>query len=120
MPRNPKGELNLADIRNLARQHNKLSKIVGIDTKTRGDLMQEIWDQGYIIDHEKKKIVKSVGQMASAKARGKKSDATVGPAGDKKPQKKTIKKAKREALKKGSGKHGGNPIYVKDRAEDEV
>ena len=42
MPRNPKGELTLGEIRNLARQHNKVSTIKGINSKSRKDLISEI------------------------------------------------------------------------------
>ena len=119
MPRNPKGELNLTEIRNLARQHNKLSNIAGIDTKSRANLLKEIGELGYRVDHEKKRIVGTMSGMAKRAKTGK-TKISVGASGDKKPQKRTIKKAKREALKKGSGKAGGNPIYVKDRAEDEL
>ena len=42
MPRNPKGEMNLADIRSLVRQHNKLQTITGVDTKSRAALVKEL------------------------------------------------------------------------------
>jgi hypothetical protein len=115
MPRNPKGEMNLTEIRNLARQHNKLSLISGIDSKSRKALIKEINDQGYRLDHENKRIVKTYKKMV-ARAQAGKGKATVGPAGEQKPQKKTIKKKKREALKKG----GAAPVYVKDRGEEEL
>ena len=115
MPRNPKGEMSLTEIRNLARQHNKLSLISGIDTKTRASLIKEINDQGYRIDHENKRIVKTYKKMV-ARAQAGKSKVSVSSAGERKPQKRTIKKKKREALKKG----GAAPVYVKDRGEEEL
>ena len=119
MPRNPKGELNLTEIRNLARQHNKLSNIAGIDTKSRANLLKEIGELGYRVDHAGKRIVKTFSGLKKMAAEGK-TKVSVGTKGDKKPQKRTIIKRRRTALKKGTGKGGGNPIYVKDRAEDEV
>jgi hypothetical protein len=80
MPRNPKGELSLGEIRNLVRQHNKLSFIKGVDSKSRGALMKEISDMGYKIDHEGKKIVR--GKM----------EIKAGKEGEQKPQKRTIRK----------------------------
>ena len=35
MPRNPKGEMNVSEIRNLVRQHNKVSVIKNVDKKSR-------------------------------------------------------------------------------------
>jgi hypothetical protein len=58
MPRNPKGELTLGDIRNLVRQHNKLSVIKGVDSKTRTALLSEVSAMGYRIDHANKKIIR--------------------------------------------------------------
>lgn len=80
MPRVKSGELSLGEIRNLVRQHNKLSVIKGVDSKSRGALMKEISDMGYKIDHVGKKIVR--GKM----------EITTGKAGEQKPQKKTLRK----------------------------
>ena len=80
MPRVKAGELSLGDIRNLVRQHNKLSVIKGVDSKSRGALIKEISDMGYKIDHVGKKIVR--GKM----------EITTGKEGEQKPQKKTLKK----------------------------
>jgi hypothetical protein len=80
MPRVKSGELSLGEIRNLVRQHNKLSVIKGVDSKSRGALMKEISDMGYRIDHAGKKIVR--GKM----------EITTGKAGEQKPQKKTLRK----------------------------
>ena len=115
MPKNPKGEMSVSEIRNLARQHNKLSMISGIDSKGRATLIKEINDLGYRLDHPKKRIVKTYKKMV-ARAQAGKGKAVVGPAGEQKPQKKTIKKKKRAALKKG----GAAPVYVKDRGEEEL
>ncbi len=115
MPKNPKGEMSLTEIRNLARQHNRLSTITGIDSKSRKALIKEINDQGYRVDHQKKRIIKNYGKMVAAGKAGK-GKAVVGPAGEQKPQKKTIKKKKRAALKKG----GAAPVLVKDRGEEEI
>ena len=80
MPRNPKGEMNVSEIRNLVRQHNKVSIITNIDKKPRGELIKEITDMGYALDHINKKITrgtKSVSQQKDAQP---------------KPQKRTKKK----------------------------
>jgi len=115
MPKNPKGEMSLSEIRNLARQHNKLSLISGIDKKSRAALIKEINDQGYRLDHEKKTIIKTYKKMVARAAAGK-GKVSVGAAGEQKPQKRTIKKKKRAALKKG----GAAPVFVKDRGEEEL
>lgn len=81
MPRVAKGELSLGEIRNLVRQHNKLSVIKGVDSKSRSALIKEIADMGYKIDHENKKIVR--GKM----------EITTGKEGEQKPQKRTLRKA---------------------------
>ena len=100
MPRVKAGELSLGEIRNLVRQHNKLSIIKGVDVKSRGSLIKEISDMGYKIDHEGKKIVR--GKM----------EITTGKEGEQKPQKKTIR---RKLIKEGdepvmSGKKKPPPI----------
>mgnify|MGYP003648576646 CR=1 FL=1 len=62
MPRNPKGEMSLGEIRNLAKQHNKLSTITGIETRSRKSLMEEIGKRGFRIDHEKKRIIRDLSK----------------------------------------------------------
>ena len=62
MPRNPKGEMSLGEIRNLAKQHNKLSTITGIETRTRKSLLEEIAKRGYRVDHEKKRMIKGTAK----------------------------------------------------------
>tara|TARA_R110000751_G_scaffold293680_1_gene401381 strand:- start:518 stop:838 length:321 start_codon:yes stop_codon:yes gene_type:complete len=83
MPRNPKGEMSLGEIRNLAKQHNKLSTITGIETRTRKSLLEEIVKMGYRVDHEKKAIIrntkiinKRAGLVQSKKGQPKKQERT--------------------------------------------
>tara|TARA_R110000737_G_scaffold351161_2_gene392490 strand:+ start:19147 stop:19635 length:489 start_codon:yes stop_codon:yes gene_type:complete len=116
MPRNPKGEMNLGDIRSLVRQHNKLNTITGVDTKSRAALLKDLTEHGYKVDHENKKIVKSADRVeqvsikkdGTVKATGrsytrkgaKGQEISVGKAGERKPQAKTVAKAKRKAFAK--------------------
>jgi hypothetical protein len=88
MPRVKAGELSLTEIRNLVRQHNKLTTIKGVDTKTRANLLKEIDEKGYRVDHEKKKIIRK--KMSSIER--KKQTISVGQTGERKPQKKTVRK----------------------------
>jgi hypothetical protein len=81
MPRNPKGEMNVSEIRNLVRQHNKLSVISNVDKKSRADLIKEIRERGYEVDHVNKKIVSGKKSISQAKE------------AEPKPQKRTKKKA---------------------------
>ncbi len=107
MPRIPAGELNLSEIRNLARQHNKVSTIKNIDKLSRKALMGEINKMGYEIDHAKKRI----RQVRKTAAQRKAKDLTPSAEGERKPQKRTIKKQKRKALIEGGDrgvKQGGN------------
>lgn len=80
MPRNPAGELSLGEIRNLIRQHNKVSVIKGVDSKSRSALLKEVSDMGYRVDHAGKKIVRGSTAL------------TTGKAGEVKPNKTTKKK----------------------------
>ena len=80
MPRNPKGEMNVTEIRNLVRQHNKLSVISNVDKKSRTELINEIREKGYEVDHINKKIVKGGKSIAQSKE------------AEPKPQKRTKKK----------------------------
>jgi hypothetical protein len=91
MPRNPAGELSLNEIRNLVRQHNRLTTIKGVDTKSRKQLLQEISDMGYKVDHSKKKIVRITAKGLSK--------IEVSQGGEKKMQKRT----KLKKLKEGGG-----------------
>jgi len=56
MPRNPPGEMNVSEIRNLVRQHNKMSVIKNVDKKTRATLIADLKEKGYKLDHKRKKI----------------------------------------------------------------
>ena len=95
-----KGEMPVEEIRNLVRQHNKLTHIdPGL---SREKLISAIQRSGYMIDHSKKKIV--VKPPEFKKGRGRRIGATeltsikVSKSGEVKPQKKTVKKQKRKAL----------------------
>ncbi len=110
MPRIPAGEMNVSEIRNLVRQHNKLSVIENVAKKSRSQLIQEISDMGYNIDHSKKMITK---------VRLRKGDKSlkVSDAGDTKQQtKKKVKAKVRSNLKK----KGTAPVFTYDRGEDEI
>lgn len=87
MPRVKAGEMSLPEIRNIARQHNKVSQIKGIDTLPRKSLISEIARLGYNIDHENKKIVKNMMNRKVNK------EVSVSDEGERKPQKRTKKKA---------------------------
>lgn len=108
MPRVPTGELSLGEIRNLVRQHNKLSVIKGVDTKSRSALLKEIAEMGYRVDHAGKKIVR--GKM----------EIKTGAEGEQKPQKRTIKKQAKAALTKT----GSAPVLVskadKEKAKEKA
>ena len=80
MPKIPEGELNVTELRNLARQHNKLSMIKGIDTMSRKTLMEAFREHGYDVDHKNKKIVR---------IKLKKGEVKVGKEGDVKSTAKT-------------------------------
>ena len=94
MPKIPKGEMNVSEIRNLARQHNRVSQIKGIDKKSRKALLSEIKDMGYAVDHSKKRIVKLPSKKATLMQQDKKADP--------KPNKVTRKKvAKKKLIQEG-------------------
>ena len=118
MPRNPKGEMNLADIRSLVRQHNKLQTITGVDTKSRAALLADLKDHGYKVDHANKRIRKLPDQLQKVKLNKKTGEhehvgntytrvgaktgtlSVGGKKGERKPQKRTIAKQKRKAFAK--------------------
>ena len=104
MPRIPAGELNLTEIRNLVRQHNKVSTISGWEKKSRKALLSEIADMGYMVNHAKKSIVKVRGKKGGEK------EIKVSEAGSQKPNKNTKKKVARKKLIAGGdkGKYQGN------------
>tara|TARA_R110002020_G_scaffold35921_4_gene108168 strand:+ start:687 stop:1004 length:318 start_codon:yes stop_codon:yes gene_type:complete len=105
MPRNPKGEMTVSEIRNLARQHNKVSEIKGIDKKSRANLIAEIQSMGYSVNHAKKRLVK----MPSKKGKIISQSADANP----KPNKTTRKKVARKKLIAGGAAvplHGGDEV----------
>jgi len=104
MPRVKAGEMSLNEIRNLARQHNKASQIKSIDTLSRAKLIAEIEKQGYKVDHERKRIVKRTMTNIDRKKQTKK----IAPEGERKPQKRT----KRKALIAG----GDKPVMSKPQS----
>ena len=94
-----KGEMNVDEIRNLVRQHNKLTHIdPGL---SRAKLISAIERSGYTINHKSKKIV--------VKSEKRKIGATnlqsisQSKSGEVKPQKRTVKKQQRKALIQGGG-----------------
>jgi len=107
MPRVKAGEMSLNEIRNLARQHNKASQIKGIDKLSRSALIGEIEKMGYEVDHERKRIL----LKKKTAIERKKQTKSVSAEGERKPQKRTIKKQNRKALIEGGDKgvkYGGN------------
>jgi len=88
MPRVKAGEMSLPEIRNLARQHNKASQIKDVDKLSRSALIKEIEKMGYRVDHEKKRIIKRTMTNEERKAQNK----SVAKEGEKKPQKRTLRK----------------------------
>jgi len=126
MPRNPKGEMTLEEIRNVARQHNRLSEIKGIDGMTRKNLITELEHRGYTLDHEHKKarkmtkewriqhikhLTRAGGERSKARSRysdeqilRSKTDGKVNPKGAAKPQAKTKAKARRQSFAKSEAK----------------
>ena len=105
----PKGEMTLGEIRNIVRQHNKLSMIKGVDSKSRSKLLDEISEMGYRVDHSKKKITRVYGSGKKLK----KEELSSGESGKVKPNKTTKKKIKRKALISG----GKAPVM---KNEDEL
>tara|TARA_R110000822_G_scaffold174702_3_gene314315 strand:+ start:1810 stop:2130 length:321 start_codon:yes stop_codon:yes gene_type:complete len=105
----PKGELTLGEIRNLVRQHNRLSTIKGVDSKTRAALLTEITEMKYRVDHANKKIVRIYGGGDNRR----KDTIGVSSSGEVKPNKTTKKKIKRKALISG----GKAPVM---KNEDEL
>ena len=99
MPRPPKGELSLTEIRNMVRQHNKLSTIKGVDSKSRSKLLGEISEMGYRVDHSKKKITRVYGSGKKLK----KQEIGEGSEGKVKPNIVTKKKIRKKALIAGGG-----------------
>ena len=68
------GEMNVRELRDLARQHNKLTTITGIDKLTRAKLISAIKRMGYTVDHKNMRLKKvsrgvSISEQAKAKQR---------------------------------------------------
>jgi|DEB0MinimDraft_6_1074348.scaffolds.fasta_scaffold25894_2 hypothetical protein len=117
-----KGEMTVDEIRNLVRQHNKLTHIdPGL---SRAKLISAIERSGYKIDHAKKKIVTSTARTSKKVKEGDKTvfrrkvgatdltEIKQSKSGEVKPQKRTVKKKKRQALIKGTGSGGtGGDIF---------
>jgi len=121
-----KGEMTVDEIRNLVRQHNKLTHIdPGL---SRAKLISAIERSGYKIDHANKKIVTSTARTSKKVKEGDKTifrrkvgatdltEIKQGKSGQVKPQKKTVKKQKRKALIRGTGApgkiKGGGDIFA--------
>tara|TARA_R110001606_G_scaffold64090_4_gene148953 strand:- start:113 stop:430 length:318 start_codon:yes stop_codon:yes gene_type:complete len=103
MPKNPKGEMTVSEIRNLARQHNKVSEIKGIDRKPRAALIAEIKSMGYSLNHAKKRLVKMPSKKGSVISQDEKANP--------KPNKVTRKKvAKKKLIASGPAV----PLYAGD------
>ena len=111
-----KGEMTVDEIRNLVRQHNKLTHIdPGL---SRAKLISAIERSGYKIDHANKKIVTSTARTSKKVKEGDKTifrrkvgatdltEIKQSKSGQVKPQKRTVKKQKRQALIKGLGSGG--------------
>ena len=96
-----KGEMNVEEIRNLVRQHNRLTHI---DTGlSRAKLISAIERSGYTINHKSKSIV--IRGAASGRRIGATNKVMISQAksGEVKPQKRTVKKQQRKALIAGGG-----------------
>ena len=69
-----KGELNVSEIRNLVRQHNKLQTIKNVDSKSRAVLIAEVKKLGYSINHDRKLIQRITSEKLTG---GRKKVSTV-------------------------------------------
>ena len=58
MPRNPKGEMTVSEIRNLAKEINDKLKIKNIAQTSRAMLIKQIEARGYKLDHPNKRLVR--------------------------------------------------------------
>ena len=66
MPKNPRGELSVAEIRELARALNHKLQITNISKASRSALIKQIESKGYRVDHENKKLVLGRGKVPKA------------------------------------------------------
>jgi len=97
-----KDEMTVDEIRNLVRQHNRLTHIdPGL---SRAKLISAIERSGYVINHKSKKIVVK-SQKGKVGATNLQS-ISQSKSGEVKPQKRTVKKQKRKALIAGGGAGG--------------
>jgi len=99
--------MNVGEIRNLIRQHNKLETIKNVDSKSRAVLIAEVKKLGYAINHDKKMIQRIVSSSLSGKKSVK--NVKVSDEGKSKPQKRT----KLKRLKAG----GETPVM---RTQDDL
>jgi len=99
--------MNVGEIRNLIRQHNKLQTIKNVDSKSRAVLIAEVKKLGYAINHDKKMIQRIVSSSLSGKKSVK--NVKVSDEGKSKPQKRT----KLKRLKAG----GETPVM---RTQDDL
>jgi hypothetical protein len=102
MPRIKAGEMTTEEIRNLVRQHNKLTHID--PALTRPKLISAIERSGYAINHTSKKIVvrSSKANIGATNLRSIKQAKS----GSVKPQKRTVKKKQKKALIEDFGAGG--------------
>ena len=66
MPRNPKGEMTVSEIRNLAKEINDKLKIKNIAQTSRAMLIKQIEARGYTLDHPNKRLVRGKGKVPKA------------------------------------------------------
>jgi lysine/ornithine N-monooxygenase len=66
MPKNPKGELSVGEIRELARALNHKLQLKNISKASRSDLIRQIEGKGYRVDHQNKKLVLGRGRVPKA------------------------------------------------------
>ncbi len=66
MPRNPKGEMTVTEIRNLAKEINDKLKIKNIAQTSRAMLIRQIEGRGYKLDHPNKQLVRGKGKVPRA------------------------------------------------------
>ena len=66
MPRNPKGEMTVSEIRNLAKEINDKLKIKNIAQTSRAMLIKQIEARGYKLDHPNKRLVRGRGKVPRA------------------------------------------------------
>jgi|9_EtaG_2_1085328.scaffolds.fasta_scaffold26633_3 hypothetical protein len=96
MPRVKAGEMSTEEIRNLVRQHNKLTHInPGL---ARGKLISAIERSGYKINHKSKTIQVRFASKGNRVGATNKVLISQAKSGTVKPQKRTVKKKQKKAL----------------------